>query len=133
MCEQAAEANKSKGGGHSSRRRMSSDSGHTSKSSVDAILSNSSSPSSMQVFYSPVSLFSLYLCSCQSYISSVHCRILLAIIELQFLVDISLQHILSHTCRDLTLKWQWFLYCKCWCNQPCDDHEIANVMTINLV
>ncbi|KAK9946808.1 hypothetical protein M0R45_012251 [Rubus argutus] len=46
ICEQAAEAHKSKGVGISSRRsRMSSDSGHFSKSSVDALLSSSSAPS----------------------------------------------------------------------------------------
>lgn len=50
MCERAAEAHKSKAVGHSSRRsRMSSDSGQLSKSSVDAILSNSSSASSALV------------------------------------------------------------------------------------
>ncbi|KAE8727436.1 Detected protein of confused Function [Hibiscus syriacus] len=44
MCEQAAEAHKSKGSGHSSNsRRMSSDSGHLSSSAVDAILSNNNS------------------------------------------------------------------------------------------
>ncbi|KAG5069569.1 hypothetical protein JHK85_001946 [Glycine max] len=47
MCEQAAEAHKSKGAGHSSRRSgMSFDCGQLTKSSVDAILSNSSSVSS---------------------------------------------------------------------------------------
>ncbi|KAL6207641.1 hypothetical protein ACLB2K_018598 [Fragaria x ananassa] len=46
ICEQAAEAHKSKGAGHSSRRnRMSSDSGKFSKSSVNALLSSSSTPS----------------------------------------------------------------------------------------
>ncbi|KAL6216349.1 hypothetical protein ACLB2K_009572 [Fragaria x ananassa] len=46
ICEQAAEAHKSKGAGHSSRRnRMSSDLGKFSKSSVDALLSSSSTPS----------------------------------------------------------------------------------------
>lgn len=50
MCEQAAEAHKSKGAGHSSRKsRMSSDAGQINKSSVDAILSNSSSTLSTQV------------------------------------------------------------------------------------
>lgn len=54
MCEQAAEAHKSKGGSHSSRRsRMSSDSGQLTRSSVDAILSNSRSSSSS--FVSPSS------------------------------------------------------------------------------
>lgn len=48
MCEQAAEAHKSKAAGNSSRRsRMSSDSGQLTKSSVDAILSNSRSASSL--------------------------------------------------------------------------------------
>ncbi|KAJ6925322.1 oligomeric Golgi complex subunit 6 [Populus alba x Populus x berolinensis] len=42
MCEQAAEAHKSKGVSHASRRRTSSDSGQISKSSVDALLSNNS-------------------------------------------------------------------------------------------
>lgn len=59
MCEQAAEAHKSKGGGHSSRRsRMSSDSGLANKSSVDAILSNSSSAPLSQVLL--VTLFYSY-------------------------------------------------------------------------
>uniref|UniRef100_A0A0R0LBB8 Conserved oligomeric Golgi complex subunit 6 n=1 Tax=Glycine max TaxID=3847 RepID=A0A0R0LBB8_SOYBN len=50
MCEQAAEAHKSKGAGHSSRRSgMSFDCGQLTKSSVDAILSNSSSVSSSLV------------------------------------------------------------------------------------
>ncbi|KAL5537357.1 hypothetical protein UlMin_046120, partial [Ulmus minor] len=49
MCEQAAEAHKSKGVGHSSRRsRVNADSGQMSKSSVDALLSNSISASSLQ-------------------------------------------------------------------------------------
>ncbi|KAF4385343.1 hypothetical protein G4B88_026626 [Cannabis sativa] len=49
MCEQAAEAHKSKGGSHSSRRsRLSSDSAQNSKSSVDALLSSSISASSSQ-------------------------------------------------------------------------------------
>ncbi|MCI19101.1 conserved oligomeric Golgi complex subunit 6-like, partial [Trifolium medium] len=47
MCEQAAEAHKSKGAGNSSRRsRISTDPGQLTKSSVDAILSNSRSTSS---------------------------------------------------------------------------------------
>lgn len=50
MCEKAAEAHKSKGTAHSSRRsRMSSESSQISKSSVDALLSNSNSPSTSQV------------------------------------------------------------------------------------
>lgn len=50
MCEQAAEAHKSKGAGFSSRRsRMNSDPGQISKSSVDALLSSSSSVPSSQV------------------------------------------------------------------------------------
>ncbi|KAH9739614.1 Conserved oligomeric Golgi complex subunit 6 [Citrus sinensis] len=64
MCEQAAEAHKSKGAGHSSRRRLSSDSGNVSKSSVDAILSNSSStPSSQQSNETPSKIF-LINCLC---------------------------------------------------------------------
>lgn len=51
MCEQAAEAHKSKGSIHSSRRssRTSSDPGQFRRSSVDAILANSSSVASPQV------------------------------------------------------------------------------------
>lgn len=50
MCEQAAEAHKSKGGGYSSRRnRLSSDSNQLNKSSVDAILSNNDTLSAPQV------------------------------------------------------------------------------------
>ncbi|KAL2938666.1 Conserved oligomeric Golgi complex subunit 6 [Bienertia sinuspersici] len=50
MCEQAAEAHKSKGGGHSSRRsRLSSDSNQQNKSSVDAILSTSNTFSTLQI------------------------------------------------------------------------------------
>ncbi|XP_031272014.1 conserved oligomeric Golgi complex subunit 6 [Pistacia vera] len=64
MCEQAAEAHKSKGAGHSSRRsRMSSDSGQISKSSVDAILSNSSSTLSTQNNETPSKIF-LINCLC---------------------------------------------------------------------
>lgn len=49
ICEQAAEAHKSKGVGHSSRRsKMSSDLGQFGKSPVDALLSNSNSASSSQ-------------------------------------------------------------------------------------
>ncbi|EXC31695.1 Conserved oligomeric Golgi complex subunit 6 [Morus notabilis] len=49
ICELAAEAHKSKGIGHSSRKsRVSSDSGQISKSSVDALLSSSISGSSSQ-------------------------------------------------------------------------------------
>lgn len=52
MCEQAAEAHKSKGVGHSSRRgRVVSDSGQIGKSSVDALLSTSISALSSQVCY----------------------------------------------------------------------------------
>lgn len=58
MCEQAAEAHKSKGSGYSSRRsRMNSDSGHISKSSVDAILSSSSSTPSSQNNETPSKIF----------------------------------------------------------------------------
>lgn len=49
MCEQAAEAHKSKGVSHASRRRISSDSGQISKSSVDALLSNNSPATSSKV------------------------------------------------------------------------------------
>ncbi|CAB4292704.1 unnamed protein product [Prunus armeniaca] len=49
ICEQAAEAHKSKEAGHSSRRsRLSSDLGQFSKSPVDALLSNSNSAPSSQ-------------------------------------------------------------------------------------
>ncbi|XP_040986918.1 conserved oligomeric Golgi complex subunit 6 [Juglans microcarpa x Juglans regia] len=58
MCEQAAEAHKSKGANYSSRRsRLSSDPGQMSKSSVDAILSNSSSASSSQNNETPSKIF----------------------------------------------------------------------------
>lgn len=51
MCEQAAEAHKSKGVVHSSgRSRTNSDSGQMTKSSVDALLSNSSSAPFSQVY-----------------------------------------------------------------------------------
>ncbi|KAK2647805.1 hypothetical protein Ddye_015294 [Dipteronia dyeriana] len=65
MCEQAAEAHKSKGAGHLSRRssRMSSDSGQLNKSSVDAILSNSSFASSTQNTETPSKVF-LINCLC---------------------------------------------------------------------
>ncbi|KAK9292352.1 hypothetical protein L1049_020318 [Liquidambar formosana] len=64
MCEQAAEAHKSKGVVHSSRRsRMSSDSGQISRSSVDAILSNSSSAPSSQNSETPAKIF-LINCLC---------------------------------------------------------------------
>ncbi|TXG59207.1 hypothetical protein EZV62_017036 [Acer yangbiense] len=65
MCEQAAEAHKSKGSGHLSRRssRMSSDNGQLNKSSVDAILSNSSSASSAQNTETPAKVF-LINCLC---------------------------------------------------------------------
>ncbi|XP_044467263.1 conserved oligomeric Golgi complex subunit 6 [Mangifera indica] len=64
MCEQAAEAHKSKGAGHSSRRsRMSSDSSQINKSSVDAILSSSSSTLSTQNNETPSKIF-LINCLC---------------------------------------------------------------------
>ncbi|XP_059457372.1 conserved oligomeric Golgi complex subunit 6 isoform X2 [Corylus avellana] len=64
LCEQAAEAHKSKGGSYSSRRsRMSSDLGQISKSSVDAILSNNSSSSSSQNNETPSKIF-LINCLC---------------------------------------------------------------------
>ncbi|KAA3469306.1 conserved oligomeric Golgi complex subunit 6 isoform X2 [Gossypium australe] len=64
MCEQAAEAHKSKGAGHSSRRsRMSSDSGQLSKSAVDAILSNNNSATFSQNTEAPSKIF-LINCLC---------------------------------------------------------------------
>ncbi|KAE9606951.1 hypothetical protein Lal_00025871 [Lupinus albus] len=71
MCEQAAEAHKSKGAGHSSRRsRMSSDSGQVTRSAVDAILSNNSSASSSQTSETPSKIFLINcLCSIQQPLS----------------------------------------------------------------
>ncbi|KDP37812.1 hypothetical protein JCGZ_06714 [Jatropha curcas] len=63
MCEQAAEAHKSKGASHLSRRRMSSDPSQISKSSVDALLSNSSSAVSSQNSETPSKIF-LINCLC---------------------------------------------------------------------
>ncbi|KAK9663943.1 hypothetical protein RND81_14G008300 [Saponaria officinalis] len=64
MCEQAAEAHKSKGMGHSSRRnRMSSDSNQLNKSSVDAILTNSTPVSASQSIETPSKIF-LINCLC---------------------------------------------------------------------
>lgn len=64
MCEQAAEAHKSKGVIHSSRRsRISSDSGQTSKTSIDAILTNDSSLSYSQNSETPSKIF-LINCLC---------------------------------------------------------------------
>ncbi|XP_007040848.2 PREDICTED: conserved oligomeric Golgi complex subunit 6 [Theobroma cacao] len=64
MCEQAAEAQKSKGAGHTSRsRRMSSDSGQLSKSAVDAILSNNNSSKFSQNSETPSKIF-LINCLC---------------------------------------------------------------------
>ncbi|KAK8496862.1 hypothetical protein V6N13_122671 [Hibiscus sabdariffa] len=64
MCEKAAEAHKSKGFGHSSRRsRMSSDSGQLSKSAVDAILSNNNSATFSQNSEAPSKIF-LINCLC---------------------------------------------------------------------
>ncbi|XVE57295.1 hypothetical protein DITRI_Ditri04bG0080100 [Diplodiscus trichospermus] len=64
MCERAAEAHKSKGAGHSSRRsRKSSDSGQLSKSAVDAILSNNNSATFSQNSESPAKIF-LINCLC---------------------------------------------------------------------
>ncbi|KAJ9152381.1 hypothetical protein P3X46_025952 [Hevea brasiliensis] len=63
MCEQAAEAHKSKGAGHLTRRRMSSDSGQINKSSVDALLSNSSPSPSLQNSETPSKIF-LINCLC---------------------------------------------------------------------
>ncbi|KAI4314617.1 hypothetical protein L6164_027505 [Bauhinia variegata] len=63
MCEQAAEAHKSKGVGHSLRRsRMSSESSPIT-SSVDAILSNNNSASSLQTSETPSKIF-LINCLC---------------------------------------------------------------------
>lgn len=64
MCEQAAEAHKSKGLGASSRRsRMSSDSHQLSKSSVDALLSDSGSVAASQSSETPSKIF-LINCLC---------------------------------------------------------------------
>lgn len=64
MCEQAAEAHKSKGAVHSSRRsRISFESSQTRKSSVDAILSNSGSAPSSQNSETPSKVF-LINCLC---------------------------------------------------------------------
>ncbi|GMI95702.1 Conserved Oligomeric Golgi Complex 6 [Hibiscus trionum] len=64
MCEKAAEAHKSKGSGHSSRRsRMSSDSDQLSKSAVDAILSNNNSAKFSQNSEAPSKIF-LINCLC---------------------------------------------------------------------
>ncbi|KAF2308972.1 hypothetical protein GH714_026415 [Hevea brasiliensis] len=63
MCEKAAEAHKSKGVGHLTRRRMSSDSVQINKSSVDALLSNSSSAPSSQNSETPSKIF-LINCLC---------------------------------------------------------------------
>ncbi|OMO89334.1 Component of oligomeric golgi complex [Corchorus capsularis] len=64
MCEQAAEAHKSKAAGHLSRRsRMSSDSSQLSKSAVDAILSNNNSVAFSQNSETPSKIF-LINCLC---------------------------------------------------------------------
>ncbi|KAF7127531.1 hypothetical protein RHSIM_Rhsim11G0036600 [Rhododendron simsii] len=64
MCEQAAEAHKSKGAIQLSRRsRTSSDSGQLSKSSVDAILSNNGSAATSQTNETPSKIF-LINCLC---------------------------------------------------------------------
>lgn len=64
MCEQAAEAHKSKGVTHSSRRsRASTESGQMSKSSFDAILSNSGSTIFSQDSETPSKIF-LINCLC---------------------------------------------------------------------
>ncbi|XP_023525183.1 conserved oligomeric Golgi complex subunit 6 [Cucurbita pepo subsp. pepo] len=58
MCEQAAEAHKSKGAGHISRRgRMNADSSQNSKSSVDALLSQSSPAPASQDTETPSKIF----------------------------------------------------------------------------
>lgn len=64
MCEQAAEAHKSKGSGHSSRRsRVSSDSNQLKKTSVDALLSTSNTVSAPQSAETPSKIF-LINCLC---------------------------------------------------------------------
>lgn len=64
MCEQAAEAHKSKGLGASSRRsRMSSDSHQLNKSSVDALLADSDSVAASQGSETPSKIF-LINCLC---------------------------------------------------------------------
>ncbi|KAI5656562.1 hypothetical protein M9H77_25355 [Catharanthus roseus] len=64
MCEQAAEAHKSKGAIHSSRRnRMSSDPSQLRKSSIDAILDNNSSSPLSQTNETPAKIF-LINCLC---------------------------------------------------------------------
>ncbi|KAL2236786.1 conserved oligomeric Golgi complex subunit 6 [Sesamum indicum] len=64
MCEQAAEAHKSKGVIQSSRRsRVSSDPGQARRSSIDAILDNSSSAPSSQIRETPSRIF-LINCLC---------------------------------------------------------------------
>ncbi|XP_050238959.1 conserved oligomeric Golgi complex subunit 6 [Mercurialis annua] len=63
MCEQAAEAHKSKGVAHSSRRRTSLDPGQINRSSVDALLSNSNSSPSSQNSETPSKIF-LINCLC---------------------------------------------------------------------
>ncbi|KAL0324101.1 UNVERIFIED_CONTAM: Conserved oligomeric Golgi complex subunit [Sesamum calycinum] len=64
MCEQAAEAHKSKGVIQSSRRsRVSSDPGQARRSSIDAILENSSSAPSSQIRETPSRIF-LINCLC---------------------------------------------------------------------
>ncbi|GER57626.1 conserved oligomeric Golgi complex subunit [Striga asiatica] len=58
MCEQAAEAHKSKGAIQSSRRsRVGSDTAQLRRSSIDAILDNSSSSSSFQIRETPSRIF----------------------------------------------------------------------------
>lgn len=64
MCEQAAEVHKSKGAGHISRRgRMNSDSSQNSKSSVDALLSQSGPAPASQDTETPSKIF-LINCLC---------------------------------------------------------------------
>ncbi|KAK4803224.1 hypothetical protein SAY86_001427 [Trapa natans] len=66
MCEQAAEAHKSKGVGHSSRRKLSSEGSQLSKSSVDAILSTGPPASASQNSEKPSKIFLINcLCSIQ--------------------------------------------------------------------
>lgn len=112
MCEQAAEAHKSKGAGHSSRRsRMSSDSGQISKSSVDAILSNSSSTLSTQVsscllpwliFMFLLFRLTFFLCQLDNIV--IH-------FSVHFLVDMSNTNILSYYMQRSCLeRKQWSFY-----------------------
>lgn len=91
MCEQAAEAHKSKGAIHSSRRnRMSSDPSQLRKSSIDAILDNNSS--------SPLS---------QVYIPSAHCPIFIPLFLLRCTFCFSVhENVLYGYARNKFTPWQ---------------------------